>query len=105
MTTRAPGSADIDAHALVAGAGRELTDVAAAIFRVSLPHLAAGLYLCATHTQAGTLVQATHPLDSPAALPAITGPGAARDLLLIDALASRWGHSGDEHSQTLWALI
>jgi hypothetical protein len=95
MHTQTPGAT---------GAGRELTDVAAAIFRVSLPYLAAGLYLRATHTQAGTLVQATHPLDSPAALPAVTGQDTARDLLLIDALASRWGHSGDERTRTLWAF-
>ncbi len=42
MTTRAPGSAEKHAHALVAaGAGGELTDVAAAIFRVSLPYRSA----------------------------------------------------------------
>ncbi len=58
----------------------------------------------ATRTQAGTLVQATYALASPAALPAVTGQGVARDLLLIDALASRWGHSGDERARTLWAF-
>ncbi len=95
MHTQPPGAT---------GAGCE-RDVAAAIFRVSLPHLAAGLYLRATRTQAGTLVQATYALASPAALPTVSGEGTARDLLLIDAVACRWGHRGDERTRTLWAFI
>jgi len=79
--------------------------VATAMLRLTLPHVTTGLFLWGAQTGDGISLQATYVTGNTSAPPAIDDQQAAADLMLIDSIATHWGHRGDQHTQTLWALL
>ena len=97
--TGAAAPADADATL------RNVLAVAEAMLHLCLPHMTSGLCLWAVQSQDGTRLHATHAAGGTAASRGIGGQQTAAALMVIDSLAIRWGHSGDENAQTLWAVI
>ena len=82
--------------------GGDVTAVAAAMVRHVLSLSAASLRLEITPDERGFWLHLTYPQAPCGAERA--SKSATSDLAMIDAVAECWGHYGDTHWRTLWAL-
>jgi len=82
--------------------GSQVATVAAAMMRHLLP-AAPSLRLEVTRDDCGIWLHLTYPAPRSGRAAAPWGP--AGELSLINSAAQRWGHYGDTHWHTLWALL
>jgi hypothetical protein len=83
----------------------DVTAVAAAMLRLTLPHLASGLCLRAALTSDGISLHAAYESNDAAARSRGCEQQIAADLMVIDFIATRWGHCGNPKTRSLWAII
>lgn len=85
------------------GVDSDLLQVAAALLRRVLAHRPSLLRLEAERADGEVALRLSYPTSAQWTYCDVAG--AAADLALIDALATRWGHSGNQEWHVLWAVV
>jgi hypothetical protein len=106
--TVGPGGVPDRAAADVAKADGTYYDVlavAAAMLHLTLPHVGSGLCIQVSSTSNGISLRATYKVGGTPEWPRNYSQQMSADFTVIDTIATHWGHRGNEHTQTLWAVL